>query len=585
MAIIYSFPRLSNLAGDDLLLVTDSSAQGKPTKNITVQQIVDLIPNIVPGGGTVTSIELDFQTTGLSLAAGTSQTITTSGTFAVQGTLNQGFGGTGFNTYNNGSLIYADNSGTLVQLAPGSSGEVLQIDNTTTLPVWGSAGGQGTVTAIGMASGLSGITWAVGAGEQNPTNTAATFTLNGTLGFANGGTGATSQQGALDAVTNANSGTANQVLTTDGANASWQTFTTGVTTFNAGATGFTPNTNAGGAITLGGTLVPSAGGTGINSWTANEQGRILWYDNATPASLQTLAIGSAGQVLTVNSGANAPEWSTPNSQTIATDTTVGVSAQIQLVNSSSGTTDFITLDSNDTSVNNQDLNIKGSTVNEQINVFHKDLLASSEGPGTYISPTSIVVSSSGHITNITSQKFTAGGRPQGISLPLAGFKGDSGAEVIAMPMFSPSDGQFGAVEFQLDTSGTGGDEITVAYYKGELDSGIGAGNPLVAYGSIAVANLVTPVSRKVEIGSYQVAPNNEFKKDTNYIMVVVIPAQPRLRSISQDGDLVQGGCQLTGFALSTGVPPATLSGVTTVARVAGTPIKLPANQWAPSATS
>ena len=73
-----------------------------------------------------------------------------------------------------------------------------------------------------------------------------------------------------------------------------------------------------------------------------------------------------------------------------------------------------------------------------------------------------------HITNITAQKFTAGGRPDGIPLPLAGFKGDSGAEVIAVPMFSPSDGKFGAGEFQLDTAGTGGDEITVAYYKGEI---------------------------------------------------------------------------------------------------------------------
>jgi hypothetical protein len=47
--------------------------------------------------------------------------------------------------------------------------------------------------------------------------------ITGTLGITDGGTGQTTQQAALDAITNASSGTTGQVLTTDGTNASWQT--------------------------------------------------------------------------------------------------------------------------------------------------------------------------------------------------------------------------------------------------------------------------------------------------------------------------------------------------------------------------
>jgi len=47
--------------------------------------------------------------------------------------------------------------------------------------------------------------------------------ITGTLAIGDGGTGQTTQQAALDAITNASSGTTGQVLTTDGTNASWQT--------------------------------------------------------------------------------------------------------------------------------------------------------------------------------------------------------------------------------------------------------------------------------------------------------------------------------------------------------------------------
>jgi hypothetical protein len=48
------------------------------------------------GTGTVTSVELDLASTGLTLAGNaTSQTITSAGTFTLGGTLGAGYGGTG----------------------------------------------------------------------------------------------------------------------------------------------------------------------------------------------------------------------------------------------------------------------------------------------------------------------------------------------------------------------------------------------------------------------------------------------------------------------------------------------------------
>ena len=86
-----------------------------------------------------------------------------------------------------------------------------------------------------------------------------------------------------------------------------------VTTFSAGTTGFTPSTATSGAITLAGTLVVSNGGTGLTTLTAGS----LTYGAGTSA-FSTLAIGTAGQILTVNSGATAPQWSSLSGVAVTT---------------------------------------------------------------------------------------------------------------------------------------------------------------------------------------------------------------------------------------------------------------------------
>jgi hypothetical protein len=77
------------------------------------------------------------------------------------------------------------------------------------------------------------------------------------------------------------------------------------TSFSAGTTGLTPSGASTGAITLAGTLITSNGGTGLSSWTA---GQMPYY--ATGTALSQLSIGTARQVMTVNSGATAPQWTT-----------------------------------------------------------------------------------------------------------------------------------------------------------------------------------------------------------------------------------------------------------------------------------
>jgi len=76
-----------------------------------------------------------------------------------------------------------------------------------------------------------------------------------------------------------------------------------VSSISFGTTGLTPSTTTTGAVTVAGTLVVSNGGTGQTTLATGSIG----YGQGTSAHA-ALAIGTAGQVLTVNSGATAPQW-------------------------------------------------------------------------------------------------------------------------------------------------------------------------------------------------------------------------------------------------------------------------------------
>ena len=103
-------------------------------------------------------------------------------------------------------------------------------------------GGAGTVTSVDVSGGTTGLTTSGG-----PITASGTITLAGTLNVANGGTGATTANGALTNLLPTQTSNSGKFLTTDGSVTSWATV--------SGATGLTEtvifryDTGSGGAMT------------------------------------------------------------------------------------------------------------------------------------------------------------------------------------------------------------------------------------------------------------------------------------------------------------------------------------------------
>lgn len=87
-------------------------------------------------------------------------------------------------------------------------------------------------------------------------------------------------------------GTAGNLLTSDGT--TWTSSAapaTGVTSFSAGTTGFTPSTGTTGAVTLAGTLATTNGGTGLTTFTS---GGAVYASSTSALTTGTLPVGSGG---------------------------------------------------------------------------------------------------------------------------------------------------------------------------------------------------------------------------------------------------------------------------------------------------
>lgn len=95
------------------------------------------------------------------------------------------------------------------QFTVDAQGRITLADN---VPIASSAGG--TVTSVDVSGGTTGLTTTGG-----PVDAAGVITLDGTLGIANGGTGATTANDALNALLPAQ--TVNKFLQSDGTNATW----------------------------------------------------------------------------------------------------------------------------------------------------------------------------------------------------------------------------------------------------------------------------------------------------------------------------------------------------------------------------
>ena len=141
-------------------------------------------------------------------------------------------------------------------------------------------------------------------GNVSPLGTVASGTWQATaITTTYGGTGLTSYTaGDLPyyatgtTFTKLGIGTAGQVLTSTGSAPQWSTLSgVAVTTFSAGTTGFTPNSATSGAVTLGGTLATTNGGTGLTSFTS---GGAVYATSTSALTTGTLPVASGGTGLT-----------------------------------------------------------------------------------------------------------------------------------------------------------------------------------------------------------------------------------------------------------------------------------------------
>ena len=189
-------------------------------------------------------------------------------------------GGTGATTPN-GAMV------NLLPIQTGQAGKFLTTDGNGVL-AWAAA----SAIVAGVSNFSGGTT-----GLTPNVATAGSITLGGTLNITNGGTGATTQTGAINSLMPSQSGQSGKFLTTDGSNVTWTSGVPGsgtVTSVDASG-GFTGMTFTGGPIsgagtlTLGGVLSAANGGTGTSSTPSS--GQIL-IGNGTNYTLNTLTAGS-----------------------------------------------------------------------------------------------------------------------------------------------------------------------------------------------------------------------------------------------------------------------------------------------------
>jgi hypothetical protein len=255
-----NIPSASNLASGELAInIADGKLYFKNSSNAVTLLAQSSAANPVT--------TISFGSTGLTPSTATSGAVTVAGTLAATS------GGTGLSTYATGDVIYASASNTLSKLAAGTNGQVLTL--ASGVPSW-STPASGGVTTISFGS--TGLT--------PSTATSGAVSVAGTLAVANGGTGVTTSTGTGAGVHATSPTLVTPVLGTP----------TSVTLTNA--TGLPLTTGVTGTLPIGN------GGTNLTTYTTGD----VLYASATN-TIGKLAIGTAGQVLTVSGGTVA--WATP----------------------------------------------------------------------------------------------------------------------------------------------------------------------------------------------------------------------------------------------------------------------------------
>jgi hypothetical protein len=274
---------------------------------------------------------------------------------AATGSVNGYLTSTDWNTFNNKgngtvtsvtatSPVTSTGGATPVIAMPAATGSVNGYLTSTDWTTFNSKG-NGTVTSVGGTGTVNGITLTgtvTSSGSLTLGGTLSGVSLStqvtGTLPIANGGTGETTRQAAMDAL--AGAVTSGQYLRGNGTDVVMSAIQAAdVPTLNQNTTGTASNVTGTVAIANGGTgqTTATAAFNALNPMTTT--GDIIYEASATTAA--RLGIGSTGQVLTVAGG--IPSWATPasgssnitalglweNSATISANYTIGTGNNAQ----------------------------------------------------------------------------------------------------------------------------------------------------------------------------------------------------------------------------------------------------------------
>ena len=273
---------------------------------------VILTPSIIGAvaiGANSTITSLSGLTTALSVSQGGTGRTTLSGLLKGNGTagLVSAVPGTDYALPTSGAntqLLANNGTGGFANVTIGSglsySGGILSA----------TAASTGTVTSVNVAGGTTGLTFSGG-----PVTNTGTITLGGTLSIANGGTGQTSRQAAINALTASPTSTDGQYLRSNGTDVIFASIqASDVPTLNQNTTGS--------AATVTAPAQPAITSVGNLTGLTVTGSVILTSDLIVGASS-----GTAGQVLTSNGPGFPMSWTTVSSGTsnVGTVTSIDVS--------------------------------------------------------------------------------------------------------------------------------------------------------------------------------------------------------------------------------------------------------------------
>ena len=225
-----------------------------------------------------------------------------------------------------GGIVVKDGAGSLVARSIATSGAGLSVSNADgtganpTIQLTGVAASVANLSGTGMLAMVSGGTAVSGRDLIGTANQISVTNGNGASGNPTFAIASNAVLPGTGAVTVPKGSTAQTPVGTGGeiryntdsqvfegyANGSWNPFSLagGVSTFSGGSTGLTPATPSGGAVTLGGTLNASSGGTGASSLTGYVKGNGTSAMTASPVIPNT-DVSGLGTMSTQNASAVA----------------------------------------------------------------------------------------------------------------------------------------------------------------------------------------------------------------------------------------------------------------------------------------